>query len=409
MVNSRRLVSTLPKPKAGNQRLFFFIIFIFFWTLFDGTISFLTPRLITAIQGNEAKMGLILATSSVWGAIFDFLIARNRRRLSYRRLLFYLLAICAGYPLLLHYATKTWLMLIAMAVWGLYSDIFRFSIFNFISHETPKEKFAFSFGLIDIFKTGGYLLAPLIIGIVLTTSNSRPLIYLGWFFLGIALIALLLLTKKRPGDPRTTSSETHQPITLRIELALWRKIGRNLLPVLMLTFFLNIWDAFFWTLGPLLSHSPTQASFFVTAYMLPALFVTGYIRPLTHRWGKKRTAIGALLAGSATLSLIFICPQNGLEIGLVFLTSCLISVAWPATNGAYADYIKETASVEKEIAGLQDFFANSGYILGPILAGWLGQRWGELPAFSILGGIGLVTALTLITVTPRKIRVRLSS
>lgn len=90
---------------------------------------------------------------------------------------------------------------------------------------------------------------------------------------------------------------------------------------------------------------------------------------------------------------------------MVFGASFFISMAWPAIQGAYADYISETPSHEKEIAGLQDFFTNIGYVLGPMSAGFIADNLGGQGAFSFLGVIGMGVAAILFLVTPRKINV----
>ena len=93
----------------------------------------------------------------------------------------------------------------------------------------------------------------------------------------------------------------------------------------------------------------------------------------------------------------------------IFICSFLVSLAWPAVRAAYADYISETESVEKEIEGLADFFTNLGYVIGPILAGFLADQFGEARTFSILGLITVITTLVIIQVTPKEINVKAPS
>ncbi len=172
---------------------------------------------------------------------------------------------------------------------------------------------------------------------------------------------------------------------------------------------LNFIDAFFWTVGPLFAESLESikrfAGLFMTAYSLPALLVGWIIGSLTKKHGKKKTAFVTLFLGSIFLAAIYFVTAPALLILMIFASSFFISMSWPAIQGAYADYISETPAYEKEIAGLQDFFTNIGYVLGPMSAGFIADRLGNQGAFSFLGIIGMGVAIILFMTTPRKINV----
>jgi len=87
----------------------------------------------------------------------------------------------------------------------------------------------------------------------------------------------------------------------------------------------------------------------------------------------------------------------------VFFSSMLMSLAWPALRAAFADYIAEAGKYEKEIEGLEDFYTNIGYVIGPALAGFLGYHLGNAKTFSVIGIVGVITALILWKMTQKKI------
>ncbi len=127
---------------------------------------------------------------------------------------------------------------------------------------------------------------------------------------------------------------------------------------------------------------------------------------MTGRVGKKRTAFFSLLAGSLIMSgLVFLKDAPVILIIVNFLASFCTSLAWPAINGVYADYISEAPKIEKEIEALQDSTTNLGYVIGPILAGFASEYLGHLEALSILGVVSGITAIVLSRTTPREIRV----
>lgn len=116
-----------------------------------------------------------------------------------------------------------------------------------------------------------------------------------------------------------------------------------------------------------------------------------------------------LLIDSSILATIFMFKNFLPTVALVFVSSIFISLSSPSINGAYADYIEETKSADKEIEGLQDFFTNLGFIIGPIMAGGLFDLIGGSAAFSVLGILGAIAAIILIIVTPKHIKVNLNS
>lgn len=89
----------------------------------------------------------------------------------------------------------------------------------------------------------------------------------------------------------------------------------------------------------------------------------------------------------------------------VFIASFFVGFTIPAINGAYADYISESSNVEKEIEALSDFSTNIGYVIGPIIAGFLADRVGNAQTFSILGLSGMIIAIILILKTPKSINI----
>lgn len=174
--------------------------------------------------------------------------------------------------------------------------------------------------------------------------------------------------------------------------------------------FLSIFlEAFFWTLAPLYAKSSSLKTFgglFLTAYALPALFVGWFVGYFTERFGKKRTAFMGVLIGSFILSFFAFVPNFTMSILVVFIAMFFISTSLPAINSAYADYISKTPQVEGEIEGLEDFAFNIGYVAGPLSAGILADLFSIPVAFSVLGVIGVILAVILLSVTPRHINIR---
>ncbi|PIZ99226.1 MAG: hypothetical protein COX77_02150, partial [Candidatus Komeilibacteria bacterium CG_4_10_14_0_2_um_filter_37_10] len=271
-----------------------------------------------------------------------------------------------------------------------------------------KENYSSDFGIVQIFRALGGILAPLIVGLVIVDYVNWRAFTLGWFFLGIGFVFflfLIILMRKHHSTDEILFNRPRRK-NLFIEIHLWKKIGRLMSPVLFLTFFLFFVEAFFWTLAPLYAETTNLKAFgglFLTAYTLPAFLVGWLVSSFTKRFGKKRIAFIGVLIGSLVLLSFVYLPDSIVSIIAVFVASIFISISLPAINSAYADYISEAPQVEGEIEGLEDFAFNIGYVLGPISAGILADIFSIPVAFSILGLFGVILAFVLLMITPKSI------
>lgn len=398
--------------KNYGQRgpIYLFSLVIFFWTIFDTIMTYITPLLIERNGFSNTLIGLIIGSSSIAGGLFDFIICKVFKNTHFRRVFLIMFALCFIYPILLWQAKTFWFFIFVMAVWGIYFDLYGFGAFDFIGRHTKKAAHAASFGLIQMFRALADIIAPLIIGLIIVVSIDWRTIAFGWLFLAIGFILfviLLVLMRKHP----TMKGAIIEPVrrkNLFIELHLWRKLGTLMMPVLFMTFYLFFIEAFFWTLAPLYAEDIAIKHFgglFLAAYTLPALIVGWFISPLTKHFGKKRIALLGLLIGSLILSSFYYLSNPIIAIVAVFIASCFISMALPAIDAAYTDYISEAPQVEGEIESLEDFAFNMGYVVGPILAGVLADILSMAGAFSMLGLFGVILAIILLIITPRKITV----
>lgn len=400
----------LTEYKNRHKTVFIFSFVVLFFTLFDGIMSYVTPILIKERGFSMSMIGFIIGTSSITGAVFDFLVSKIFKNTDYKRMFLVLFAICAIYPVLLSQASTIWLFLFAMAAWGIYFDLYGFGVFNFISRYTKKEDHSSNFGLVQIFRALGLILAPLIVGLIIVDYVDWRIFTLGWFFLGVAFMFFLLLIvlMRKHHLINEHSLKYQRRKNLFAEFHLWGKIGGLMTPVLFLTFFLFFIEAFFWTLAPLYAETSDLKSFgglFLTAYLLPALMVGWCVGYFTKRFDKRRMAFVCVLIGSAILSSFAYLPSSIFSIIVVFLASAFISIALPTINSVYADYISDTPKVEGEVEGLEDFSFNVGYIAGPISAGILADVFSIPIAFSILGLVGVLLSLMLLILTPKNIHI----
>ncbi|NTW61735.1 MFS transporter [Candidatus Saccharibacteria bacterium] len=401
----------LTRQGLGGSPILIFSLTILFWTLFDATISYITPVIIKQNGFSTAMVGVIIGSSSVVGAIFDFLISKFLKRTDFRRIFLVMFSICFVYPLLLWQAKTLWFFIIVMGIWGIYFDLYGFGKFNFISRYIRREEHASAFGVAQVFRALGGSLAPLVAGIFVVSVVEWQMFDLAWIYLSIGFVFFIMMyfSIKKVSLPKNEDVELSQRKNLFFELHLWKRLISKLNSVLILTFYLFFIDAFFWTLAPLYAGSVNFKDFgglLLAAYTLPQLITGWFIGGLTVKFGKKRTAYACLSIGSLILSLFFIVRDPILAILTVFVASIFISLALPTINSSYADYISDAPQVESEIEGLEDFFMNFGHIFGPLLAGILAEVFNIPIAFGIMGVIGFVIGVLLLIFGPRRIILR---
>jgi len=391
--------------------LYLVSVMLLFWSIVEGMTSFASPIIITQAGLSKTFMGVILGTASIAGAGFDFILSKYLKNTHFRRVFMLMFIVTAIQPLILWKANTIMLFVLAMSLWGLYYDLMSFATFDFVSRKMQEEEHCSSFGVISVFRSVGYLIAPIIAGMVIGQYADWHFFALMWVFLGIAFIYyVIIFFSSKKERQEYIKEEVHRPLKFLTEVYLWKTIGKTIFPVLLFSTLLFTIDNFFWTIGPLIAESETLIRPFggtlLSLYTIPTLFVGWFVGSITKKWGKKRSGLLALLSGSLILDLLGLTQNPWLLMIIIFISSTLFSFSWPAMKGVYADYISESPKFEKEISALEDFAGNIGYIIGPITAGLAADLLGNFRAFSALGIFCTFVALVLLKITPREITIK---
>lgn len=390
-----------------ERNLFLAAFMVFFFVVFDGILMYLAPIVMQRGGISEGTMGLILGLSSVAGMLFDVILGRLLESSTYRTMFLVMLLVAATYPFFLFGATTVTTYLVAMAVWGLYYNLYNMGTIDFVGRTATPDRYTSSFGVLKVFDGLGYLIAPFIASLFLVAASTNTQMT-GWLLtLLVPAFVFYFMFSTATMPLRHDGVSRHGNVYgILAEWHLWTKVGRILFPVLLLTLTINLVDSAVWTIGPLFSESlATPGGFgggaFMIAYTLPPLLVGWIVGRFVVRFGKKKTALVALLVGSLLLTLIGIVKLPLLLIGIIFGTSFCFALAWPTMNAAYADDIAATPAYNKDIEVVEDWFTNVGDTLGPIAGGYAAQYVGNAHAFTIMGIFGAVASLVLLWYTPQ--------
>ncbi len=389
--------------QAPLMPLLRYLSVVFFVALADALMAYSSPVLIESALGGPALLGIVLAVSSVFGLLADFLIGKWFGNKPFSFFLFWTIMLALVFPLtLLLFPPIVPIFIVAMAAWGIYYELLEFSNFHFIHKHQPSEKHAWSWSVIYLVKSASYALGAFSAGYLLHVSTKIPLMGAIVSCL-LALSLLLLLFKKKPTH---LIAETPKKRSVFAELAVWQLIGKRIFPVWLATFSLLFVDALFWSIGPVMAEefSGKNGGLLLSAYMLGAIPAMVVGNRFGHRLGKKRSAFIAAIFAGLFLMAMGLRHDFYFIIAMAFCAATFTAIALPKILGAAEDYMDRLKSFGSEMVGLERSAYSMAYVLGPISAGLISSVSSYQQTFVILGAGLILVSIVLLIITPRKIR-----
>ena len=178
--------------------------------------------------------------------------------------------------------------------------------------------------------------------------------------------------------------------------------------MLILSGMIAIVDATFWSVGAVYSareavNNPV-AGLWLSAYMVPSLLAA----PIISRWKiykkKKRWAAGLLFVSGGVMSLLAFKVGLTTGLGVVFVASMLGALSVPLLDAVYSDLAARMGRERKHLIGLTGGVGSMAYIVGPVLAGFMSDKVGELGTFAAMGIAMMCVSMLVIVVLPVKVR-----
>ena len=377
---------------------------LFFALLADAILSDWVPVYLQNVLGGSFLMGVVMSFSSMIGFGADLIFPQLLKGTSVRKLM--VMAVLSGGLFSVALLTTTWwpiliIILVAMAIWGIYYEFLGFANQQFVVETAPAHQRSQVWAVMGVFKNLAYFLGPILGSILIKGGDRGVVIVAGVISLVAYFLVLLMRIKSRPVVVEA------EEINLVKEASHWKVLIKHVWPMLLVTFMLGLIDATFWTTGTvfteLLSLKSWWGGLFLPMYTLPSLFVGFFVFKWGIYKGKKRWAEIFLLFGGIVLSLLYFRDSIFYELGIVFLSSIMLSVSYPLVDAVYSDIVARMGRERKHLVGLGSSMASLSYILGPILAGFISSRVGERMTFVSMGLATVVVAIVLLITTPRKL------
>lgn len=246
-MNSREITQEV--ADSIRTKPFFSIgMMFFFWALADAIISYFTPILITDQGISETTMGIIYGTSSIFGAIIDFVLAKNVKISSYRRLFFIVFIIFIFYPLLVWRANSITFFLLIMFVWGLFYDLKTFGLHEFIAKEVQEKQHASGHAFLGIFISIGLIIGPILAGLLISANLQWQAQYIAMLFFSIGGIFLFinwLICRRKRTNIVEVEEDVFEKRSLIEELKAWRYVYGKIKYILIFVILFFLIDAVF--------------------------------------------------------------------------------------------------------------------------------------------------------------------
>lgn len=382
-------------------------VILFFIFLGDGILSYWVPNLLQeSLKGSAFMMGLVFSFSSIVGLVTDLVFPSLLKTFTVKKLILSAGVLGVGFLLALVIGAKmpvVWIFLIAMALWGIYYEFLGFSSQQFIADSVPLKLRPSGWAILGTFKNLAYFLGPILAGWLLL-SGKFALAGVVAVFIIVGIIVLTLTSKKHE---RPISIEISE-VNLWRELNCWRILFSRVWPIVLISIFLGLIDATFWTSGVTWMETLSKNSFWgnliLPVYQMPALFMGFVVTKWGIYKGKKKMSLKFLILASFFLILMIFNLPIPLYVLCVFMSSLMLGVTYPLVDAVYSDIVARMGRERKHLVGLSNSTSTIAYIIGPILAGFITGRVGNRLTFVAIGAATFIVAIIVYFVIPKKLK-----
>jgi MFS family permease len=382
---------------------------VFFLYFGDAVISEFLPSYIQNSLGGSLIMGLMMSFSSIIGFAADLIFPQLFKKTSSRKMVMLAISsvfVTAGVLIWTTHFVIPAIFLLAMGTWGVYYEFLHFGMSQFVVQTAPTNERAGVWSMISVFKSVAYCVGPLA-GTWLYLLKGSTLVILAYaiFALAAYLVWFALGIKNHEMSEHLNEVDRFNIIE---EVGHWVVLFEHVWPILIVSLTLGIVDAAFWTTGVIMSDQLLKqswlGSFFVSAYILPSVFMGLIVARLGIYKGKKKLSELFMLLSGITMLVFGVTGSVYVLILVAFIIGILTAVAWPLVDAVYSDISSRMGREQKHMMGLSSSTVNLSYITGPVIAGLLASRVGEARTMMYIGIFVVLISIILLMVTPKKLK-----
>lgn len=387
--------------------LVLFSLVVFFVSLNDGIISYITPVILNEKFNDTLVVGSILSISSFFGIFFNLFVAKFFPHKTYKFFVSWMLFFALLTPLSLMLLPKALSFFIfVMIIWSVYYEFRNYSKYDFVNRFLPSKMNAEAWSVMTTFQSTAYMLGPVIAFLLITKSNSSVL--QGALVIIFTAVISFLAFLQRFKHKSEKLIHHHGIRSIFKEVKVIHILTRKIWPLALFTIALTLLDVSFWTMGVLYSEKLRAQNeiggLLLTIYCLPAM-VVGFITPKIYgTFGKKRTAfMTGFLAG---LSLVLLGVLNNVYLILitVFFASAFSNISFILIYATFEDYVTRLDGEGNNLVSINQISQNFAYAVGPFMLGLIAKGGNFGMSFMVSGVVLIFFALLAIVLVPRKIK-----
>jgi len=380
-------------------------------SLSDAILSDWVPSFLEKSGGGALFMGIVMSSSSMVGLLADLVLPSKLKRYGAGKILLWAMAMNIVFCGVLWWATGWpgwWLLVIAMAVWGIYYEFLMFGSYQWVSSSVAREDRSGSWGLLATGKSFAYFLGPLLGGAIGLAVGDRGILVVAAVLGVAAAIFWRLFGRVRVRHDDAPAADEAEPFIWKEELRRWWILGSRIWPILTVGLVLGLVDATYWSVGAVWGEKMAQQSWlgiwFLPLYTLPSIAMGLVLAMLHIQNHKKKLADISLMLVGVFMVAMWWADSMWMLLGLSLMVGLTTAVAFPMTEAVYSDVIARMGHEKKHLMGLTSSMGSLAYIIGPITAGLLSSKWREGGAMAVVGVMALVLGAWLLAVTPKKLK-----
>lgn len=367
-------MSVLNEPRRRNAAIAFIFVTAVLDVVAMGIVIPVLPTLIEEFVGSNAQAGVINGGFIALWALMQFVASPIIGSLSdqYGRRLVILIS-TAGLALdyvLVALAPNLWWLALARIVAGVTSSSFS-AVYAYMADITPPPQRARAYGLIGAAFSGGFVLGPLMGGVLGEYGPRVP------FWAAAALSALsfcygwFVLPESLPSDKRMKFSwRRANPVGAMTLLRSHPELTGLAVVNFLMYFAHHVFSSVFVLYAAYrYDWSPWQVGVLLAAVGVLDMLVQGVVvGPVAKRFGDRPTMILGLFVGAAGIAMMGLAP-TGLVFTLAMIPNALWGLSMPTLQSLMTQRVSE--SEQGQIQGANMSVASIAGVVSPLFFGWI--------------------------------------
>ena len=396
-------------PKSRSPLIIIFVT-IFIDLVGFGIVIPVLPLYAEKFGASEAVIGLLVASYSAMQFVFAPLLGRLSDRIGRRPvLLVSMIGTSLGF-LLMGFANTLWVLFVARIIDGITGGNIS-TAQAYIADVTPPEERSRGMGLIGAAFGLGFVVGPVIGGLMSHISPGAPFLFAAGLAAANATALFFLLPESLSSQHRTGASKRASIFQIISEAG-----SRTMGVVMAASFFSTVSFAMLTATYALFAKHRFGFDAWRTGLLfgyvgiLGAVIQGGLIGRLVKLFGDKALAVAGTAVFAVSMFMLPLSPSTSLLILLSGGIAVGNSLMTPTLNGLASKSVSPAA--QGRVMGVMSSVASLARIIGPLFGGWLLERdtnrgaenYGVTP-YWVSGSImlvALVLAMTLPSVEASK-------